>query len=143
MPIKTNIYTNPAGLRHDTGPGFPESIARLETILTLPEEEPFSSLPVIECRDTDTDILLYAHPESYIHQIEAMVPDEGYTDYFGEVVLCPDTWQAAVTAANTVCRAVDDVMTGLKPTIEYMRGEVLLSWRSVNDDKVGIVHVLC
>lgn len=112
MTIKTHIYTNPAGLQHDTGPGHPEQIARQETILTLFDEEPFSELPLFECRETDTAPLLYAHPQSYIDKIADLIPDSDYVDLAGEVIMSPGTWDAALSAANAVCRAVDDVISG-------------------------------
>lgn len=110
--IKTNIYTNPAGLTHDTGSGYAESIARLEAVLSLFDETPFDSLPVIPCNDEDTSLLLYAHPQRYIEKIADMCPDEGFLELDNEYVMSKNTYKAAVTAANTVCRAVEDVMAG-------------------------------
>lgn len=112
MRTELNIYTNPAGFNHDTGPGHPEQIARLETVLSLFKEKPFSDLPLIECHEDDTAPLLYAHPQSYIDAIMDSGPDSGYAQIDADVIMSPGTWQAAVTAANTLCRAVDDVMAG-------------------------------
>lgn len=110
MTVKTNIYYNPAGLKHDTGPAHPESIARLETILTLFDDIPFSALPLIKCCETDPSCLLYAHPQYYINNITETIPEDGYAGINGEVILSPDSGEAAISAANTLCRAVDDVM---------------------------------
>lgn len=112
MGHDVGLYTNPAGLRHDTGPGHPERIARLENILSLLREEPYCALPLAVCEDTDTDLLLYAHPQSYIDAIADLVPERGHMDFRNEVVLSPGTWEAAVSAAGAVCRAAGDVIDG-------------------------------
>ena len=112
MAVKINIYTNPAGLKHDTGPGHPESPARLEAVLSLFGQAPFDVVPLLKCREMELSPLLYAHSRNYIDSIAEMTPDEGYRYLDADVIMSPDTWEAAVTAANTLCRAVDDVMAG-------------------------------
>lgn len=107
---KLKIYVNPAGLEHDTGPGHPESTERLKTINELLEKPPFHDCELITCRETGSDVLLYAHPQSYIDKITELTPDEGYADINGEVILCPQSLDAALSAANTLCLAVDDVL---------------------------------
>ncbi len=105
MTRKLTIYTNPSGLFHDTGPGHPERIARLQTVLTL-----FDG--AIEISEGDISQIARAHDRRYIEKIEASIPDHGYAYADADTALSPGTWQAALTAAGTVCRAVDDVLNG-------------------------------
>ena len=109
---KTQIYTNRSGLRHDTGPGHPEQIARLETVLALLKEAPFSALPVIEATAADEDTIALAHDRAYIHSIADASPEEGYVRLDPDTVISPGSWQAALDAAGALCMAVDDVAAG-------------------------------
>ena len=111
MIVSTNIYYNPEGLSHDTGPGHPEQIARLQTILELLKSPPFDKLSVLSCKEQDLTPVLYAHSQEYVDFIAENEPDHGFTEIDGEVVLCPGSFEAALSAANTLCKAVDDVMS--------------------------------
>lgn len=110
--VKTKIYTNRSGLRHDTGPGHPESVARLEAVRSLFSEEPFSALPVIEAHPAEEDWVALAHDRRYIRMIEDMVPDHGFINIQDETILCPWSLEAAWDAAGAICQATEDVMTG-------------------------------
>ncbi len=112
MPIKTNIYKNTSGLRHDTGPGHPESIARLQTVFDLLQEAPFNALPVFEATPAEEATIALAHDWSYIHRVADAIPDHGYAALDADTVLCPASWDAALGAAGAVCQAVDDVISG-------------------------------
>lgn len=106
--MRTAVYTHPDGLKHDTGPGHPERPARLQTILDLLDSS-FPALPVHEAPYAGYADLKRAHTERYIDALEAIMPDEGYAYADGDTVLCPGTWNAALSAAGAVCRAVDDI----------------------------------
>lgn len=107
------LYTNPAGLRHDTGPGHPESQARLAALRELFEEEPaFAALPLIETGEAAPEQLYRAHDINYIMSLEERLPDHGLSYLDADTVLCPDSWDAALQGAGAVCRAVDDIASG-------------------------------
>lgn len=106
--MKTNIYTNASGLKHDTGSGHPESIARLETVLSIFETPPFSKLPVIQARAASEEQIAFTHDISYIRQLS----ENTYENIDGDTIISEHSYQAALDAAGAACHAVDDVMTG-------------------------------
>lgn len=110
--MKTTIYTHESFFRHDTGPGHPERIARLDALRTLFDKPPFADLPRGRVPAATMDQIILAHTWDYIQSIEAAIPADGYVDLAGEVVLSPDTWDAALHAAGAVCAAVDDIAAG-------------------------------
>ncbi len=113
MQTKTRIYTGPAGLKHDTGPGHPEQIARLESVMSLFEEPPLNILPVIAAHPAEEDWLALAHDRHYIDTVRDAIPEDGHAYLDGDTVVCPDSWQAALEAAGALCQAVQDVTAGV------------------------------
>jgi len=109
---KTTLYINRAGLDHDTGPGHPERIDRLKTLLELLDEKPFSDLPRKDAGPAEMDQILLAHPQSYIDHIQDSIPEDGLKQLDNDTVICPDSWQAALCAAGAACQAVDNIVTG-------------------------------
>ncbi|MBU0859458.1 MAG: histone deacetylase family protein [Alphaproteobacteria bacterium] len=113
--MKTHLYSNRSGLRHDTGPGHPECPARLETVLTLFDEMPFCDWPQHTADEAELDWILRAHDESYVYALQDAIPDRGLSRIDGDTVVSPGSWQAALDAAGAVCRAVTDVLDGTAP----------------------------
>jgi acetoin utilization deacetylase AcuC-like enzyme len=111
-PMKTTVYTHPSGLSHDTGPTHAESIARLETILALLKEEPFSQLPIIDAIAATEEQILRAHHFNYFEKVLETLPDQGHVNIDSDTVLSPGSWKAALHAAGAVCQAVDDIAAG-------------------------------
>ncbi|MCB9991085.1 MAG: histone deacetylase family protein [Rhodospirillales bacterium] len=110
--MKTNIYKNTPGLRHDTGPNHPECIARLESVLALFDAPPFDALPVIEAQPAEEDTIALAHDHAYINRLLDSLPDQGTAYLDADTVICPASWDAALSAAGAVCQAVDDIAAG-------------------------------
>jgi acetoin utilization deacetylase AcuC-like enzyme len=110
--MKLNIYTNPYGLEHDTAYGHPECPERLETILNILKEPIFSDLQVLESQAAEDEWIEWAHPSSYIHKIQDLIPDHGCIDVDGEVILSPHSYEAATYAVGALCQATHDVLSG-------------------------------
>ncbi len=110
--MKTRIYTHPSGLQHDTGPGHPESSARLQTLLDLFAEQDW---PLTEAPETELAWLYRVHQKDYVMALELAIPENDqenelrYVD--ADTVVCSGSWEAALTAAGAVCQAVDDVLS--------------------------------
>ena len=107
------LFTHPACLGHDPGPGHPERPDRLRVVLRALEDEAFQPLlrepaPLAERHD-----LRRVHPDGYIDVILKTVPPPGE-----HVRLDPDTAmshgsaEAALRAAGGAVAAVDAVIDG-------------------------------
>ena len=110
--MKPHLYIAHSGLRHNTGPGHPECIERLETVIELLGESPFSGWPQVAAQEADLEWILRAHDENYVMALEDAMPDRGSVRLDGDTVASPGTWQAALDAAGAVCMAVEDVLDG-------------------------------
>lgn len=106
------IYKAQAGLRHDTGPGHPERIARLQAIFDLLSESPFDSMPQINADPASFKQITRAHPESYVMRIEDAIPDRGLVHLDVDTVISSASIDAAFEAAGAACTAARDVMNG-------------------------------
>ena len=103
MPVP--VFTHPDCLRHDPGPGHPESPARLRAVLERLAVEPAADVRHAEAMEPDADLLLALHPEPYLARLAAMAARGGG-------VLDEDTamngasWRAALGAAGSLLAAV-------------------------------------
>ena len=108
------LYTHPAGLTHDTGPGHPECAARLQVILDLFDEAPFNSLPRVTAREAEYEELLRAHDERYLERLQEAIPERRgeMRALDNDTIVSNGSWLAASHAAGAVCQAVDDIAAG-------------------------------
>jgi len=107
------VYTHPDCLEHDTGPGHPECIARLETILQALRAAPFAKqLEFINAPPADEKDLLLAHDLPLVQAVFGAAPAEDYTYLDADTVMSPGSLDAALRAAGAACAAVDDVLAG-------------------------------
>ncbi len=104
------LYTHPACLQHDTGPGHPESPARLRAVLEALDDPCFADTERMEAPCATREILLRVHDAAYVESIFA---NEGHSLRLDpDTVMSPASLEAALRAAGAVCAAVDDVMDG-------------------------------
>lgn len=108
--MTTALFTHPACLRHDTGPGHAERIARLEAIMAALDDPQFSALDRREARVATREELARIHPERYIDAVLSAVPEGGHHNLDPDTVLSPGSGEAALRAAGAVCAAVDAVV---------------------------------
>lgn len=106
-------------LRHDTGPGHPESSDRLRALLEMIEEEQphlGDRLVLIEARHASEDELALAHPRAHIDAIRRAVNKAANADRLlaldADTVVSPGSWDAALAAAGTLVTAIDQVIEG-------------------------------
>jgi acetoin utilization deacetylase AcuC-like enzyme len=110
--MKTRLYTNRSGLKHDTGPGHPEQVARLSAVHSLFEELPFSVLMTVQAEPANEEWVLRAHEAGYFNKLLESSPESGSIMLDEETVFGPHTWQAALDGAGAACLAVSDVVGG-------------------------------
>ncbi|WP_210093597.1 histone deacetylase family protein [Ruegeria sp. HKCCSP346] len=107
--MTTALLTHADCLGHVTPDGHPERVARLEHILHALEALELKRVTAPLAADDD---LLRIHPESYIRDIRAARPADGFAQIDGDTFLSPGSVDAAYRAAGAAVRAVDLVLGG-------------------------------
>ncbi|NOE28532.1 histone deacetylase family protein [Ruegeria sp. HKCCD6157] len=107
--MTTALLTHADCLGHVTPDGHPERVARLEHILHALEALELKRVTAPLAADDD---LLRIHPESYVRDIRAARPADGFAQIDGDTFLSPGSVDAAYRAAGAVVRAVDLVLSG-------------------------------
>jgi acetoin utilization deacetylase AcuC-like enzyme len=114
--VHTLLYTHPASLRHDTGPGHPESIQRLRAIETvLQREDRKGGLIWIDRREAPAATLAQlerVHDRRYVERTLAAEPAEGHVRLDPDTIMSPGSAEAALVAAGAAAAAVDAVLGG-------------------------------
>jgi acetoin utilization deacetylase AcuC-like enzyme len=103
------VFTNSSCLKHDPGPGHPETPARLRTILERLRGEP--GVEVREALPSGREPLLRVHPEPYLKGLEAFSARGGGA-LFLDTILNRDSWAAVLGATGAVLSAVDHAVAG-------------------------------
>jgi acetoin utilization deacetylase AcuC-like enzyme len=107
MPIA--VFTHPSCLKHDPGPGHPETPARLSVLLTHLRKEP--GVQLREAQSSAREPLLAVHPASYLDGLEAMSARGGGV-LFLDTILNRDSWAAVLGGIGAVLAAVDHAAGG-------------------------------
>jgi acetoin utilization deacetylase AcuC-like enzyme len=111
------MFTHQACLKHDAGPGHPESPDRLRMVLAALEHPDFTSLLREQAPLASAEQLCLAHPAAYVEAILALDPAEGETLALdSDTFVGPGSVAAARHAAGGVIAAVDSVMEGWADT---------------------------
>jgi acetoin utilization deacetylase AcuC-like enzyme len=116
MPVA--VYTHPDCLKHNPGPGHPETPERLRAILTRLRAD--ASIELREAASSSRDPLLLVHPESYLAGLEAL-SSKGGGALFLDTILNRDSWAAVLGATGAVLAAVDHAMAGHGHTFAAVR----------------------
>lgn len=106
------LLTHESCLRHDTGPGHPESPERLRAILERLNGDEFDYLDWREAPRVERQQLLQVHDARYVDAVLDSIPQDGLSALDGDTWISPDSGEAALRAAGAVCAAVDAVMAG-------------------------------
>ena len=103
--VSVLFYTHPVALRHDAGPGHPESPLRLKAILAAVEAAAIPGLERLEAPLATLEQVQRVHPARYTSRILAAVPSAGYARVDADTVLNPFSGEAALRAAGAACAA--------------------------------------
>ena len=116
MPVA--VFTHPACLRHDPGPGHPETPARLRVLLERLRREP--SLSLADAAPAPRPALLAVHGDAYLRSVEALSAGGGGA-LFLDTILSADSWSAATGAAGAALAAVDHAHAGTSHAFAAVR----------------------
>jgi acetoin utilization deacetylase AcuC-like enzyme len=107
--VPVALFTHPDCLRHDPGPGHPESPARLRALLDRANAD--RGVEVREAAPAAIDALLAVHPRPYLESLEAMSARGGGA-LFLDTLLNGASWPAVLGATGAVLAAVDHAHAG-------------------------------
>jgi acetoin utilization deacetylase AcuC-like enzyme len=110
MTSSTLLLTDPLFLKHDPGPGHPESPARLRSILSVLERAPVAGTRVEQPRAATESELASVHTPELRKYLRGLAGEVAQID--PDTHTSPDSYDAAVLAAGAAAQAVDEVMAG-------------------------------
>ena len=110
--MTTLLYSHPACLEHDPGPGHPENPARLEAVLAALEAPAFAALERRQAPLANQAQIARVHQPAYIESVFDAIPETGYRGLDGDTVVSPGSGAAARRAAGALCAAVDALAAG-------------------------------
>ncbi|TVQ38671.1 MAG: histone deacetylase family protein [Geminicoccaceae bacterium] len=144
------LYTHPAALQHDTGPGHPEAAIRLQRILKALDDTPDLHLVRYEAPRATRDVLARAHTATHVANILDQVPLRGRMPIDADTWLSPGTGEAALRAAGGVVAATDAVLAGrakrafvaMRPPGHHAEPALAMGFCFFNNIAVGAHHAL-
>lgn len=111
--MATLIYSHPACLKHQPGPGHPESPQRLVTALETLRAPEFAALQWRDAPMGTREQAMLIHDMEYVDRVMALAPKHGTLALDdGDTVMSPGSWEAALRCIGAACAGVGAVMSG-------------------------------
>ncbi len=102
MPVP--IFTHPDCIRHDPGPGHPETPARLHALVARLSRDPIAEIR--EVKPGAREDLLLVHPEGHVARLQEMAGQGGGVLSL-DTVMNDASWKAVLGATGAVQAAVE------------------------------------
>ena len=110
--MTTLLFSHPACLRHDMGPGHPERPDRMRAIEKALDDGAFATLLRQDAPLGQIEAIVRAHPREYYGRLAQAAPQHGLMQLDADTCMNPGTWEAALRAVGGATAAVDAVMRG-------------------------------
>ncbi|MEW9625624.1 histone deacetylase family protein [Rhodanobacter geophilus] len=145
------LYTHPACLQHDNGPGHPEAPARLAAVLRALDHDRYAALDRVEAPRASREQLLRVHAAAHVERMLAAVPPGEMRRLDEDTVLSPGSAEAALRAAGAAVAAVDAVLgddhvrhafCAVRPPGHHATREQAMGFCLFNNVAVAAAHAL-
>ncbi|WP_266159032.1 histone deacetylase family protein [Dyella silvatica] len=144
------LYTHPACLQHDPGPGQAESPARLRAVLQALDHDRFAAIDRVEAPRASREQLLRVHDAAYVERLLSSAPASGTLRLDEDTLMSPASAEAALRAAGAVVAAVDAVIAGrdghafcaVRPPGHHATADQAMGFCLFNNIAVAAAHAL-
>jgi len=146
--MTTLLYTHPACLDHDTGPGHPECSDRLRAVIGAFEAEEFALLERRLAPRATLDQIAAVHDRGYVEAVLEAIPEQGHVLLDGDTTASPGSGEAALRAAGALIAAIDAVVAGeganafcaVRPPGHHAESDQAMGFCLFNNVAIGAEH---
>lgn len=144
------LYTHPACMQHDPGPGHAERPARLRAVLQALDQDRYAALDRVEAPLATRQQLLRVHTHAHVERILASAPAIGQHRLDEDTLMSPGSVEAALRAAGANVAAVDAVMSdaggrafcAVRPPGHHATRDQAMGFCLFNNVAVAAAHAL-
>ena len=107
--MKTGLITSDTYREHNTGPGHPEQIARVTSIIDNLKKFNNKNLLWKKPSMVIDDIIKETHNSSYVDTVKNSFPKKGFASLDGDTIISPGSEKASLDAVGSIISAIDGV----------------------------------